>query len=197
MRLNARAIKMQRRLWKALAHFSLVRVNECEVISWRVLAGNSIYFGITAPDGTFTTWKFRVIFIPKDYLIQILAFFMMNWLFLAQNILINKSPCRGYTSFAVLLQLNWKKKKITFVSKRFRGKSDIFFDLNKENCIFLCEKTGNKNVCQRAICRTSFYWQQCSIWGRGKIFFSLQFLGFLHMWNLSIFPSPLCIYTCQ
>ena len=111
-----------------------------------------------------------------------MAFFIMVWLFSAQNILINKSPCRGYTSFAVLLQLNWKKKKITFVSKRFRGKSDIFFDLNKENCIFLCEKTGNKNVCQRAICRTSFYWQQCSIWGRGMIFFSLQLLGFLHMW---------------
>ena len=99
--------------------------------------------------------------------------------------------------FCSALAAELKEKKITFVSKRFRGKSDIFFDLNKENCTFLCEKTGNKNVCQRAICRTSFYWQQCSIWGRGKIFFSLQFLRFLHMWNLSIFPSPLCIFSCQ
>ena len=106
----ARAIKMQRRLWKALAHFSLVRVNECEVISWRVLAGNSIYFGITAPDGIFTTKKFRVISIPNNFLFQILAIFVIIWLLLVKNVLINKSPCRGYTSFAVLLQLNWKKK---------------------------------------------------------------------------------------
>ena len=144
MRLNARAIKMQRRLWKALAHFSLVRVNECEVISWRVLAGNSIYFGITAPDGTFTTWKFRVIYNLQNYLLHLLAFFIMIWLFLAQNILINKSPCRGYTSFAVLLQLNWKKKKSRLSQRDLEGSQTYFSTWIKKTVYFCVKKQATK-----------------------------------------------------
>ena len=91
----------------------------------RILAGNSICFVFLAPEGFCTSWNNRVISIRRKNNILYLAVFVLFWRFLCQNILTNKSPCRGYTSFvcAVLRLaadaepvLNWikKKKEITF-----------------------------------------------------------------------------------
>ena len=68
-------------------------------VSRRILAGNSICFVFLAPEGFCTFWNNRVISVKNIYDFTYLAVFVIFWWFLCQNILTNKSPCRGYTSF--------------------------------------------------------------------------------------------------